>query len=398
MHDAVIIDAVRTPLGRGREDGGLINIHPTELLALTLKAIIERTGVDPGLVDDVIAGCASQVAEQAANIARSAVLSASFPETVPATTVDRRCGSSQQAIAFAAQGVMAGAYDLVIACGVEHMGRIPLPLSRMGKDNQGPGVARRYPAGLVVQGVSAELIAAKWGISRVELDAYALRSHELAIDATDSGRFARSMVPVKIAREGEIPHVMDTDEGIRRDTTAEKLAALRPAFRDNTLSARFPEIKWAITAGNSSQVTDGAAAVLIASAAKAKELGLVPRARLVSFSVVGSDPLMMLTGPIPATAKALSKAGLTIGDIDSFEVNEAFASVVLAWQRETNADMSRVNVNGGAIALGHPLGASGARLMTSLLDTLDESGGKFGLQVMCEGGGQANATIVERIA
>ena len=388
MGRAFIVDVVRTPFARGREGGALSAVHPVDLLARTLKGLVARTGIDPGAVDDVIAGCVIQVGEQAANIGRQAWLAAGFPETVPAVTIDRKCGSAQQAMDFAAQGVMAGAYDLAVACGVEMMSRVPMRSNRLGKDNLGPMLRRRYPAGLVHQGISAELIAARWALAREELDAYALRSHRRAAAAEDRGLFARDILPIDGA---------STDEGIRRTTSAEKLAALEPAFVDAETAARFPEIGWVVTAGNASQVTDGASAMLIASEEAAQRLELRPRAAITHFAVSGDDPLYMLTGIIPATEKLLARSGRTLADIDCFEVNEAFASVVLAWARTLGADLDRVNVNGGAIAFGHPVGASGGRLTANLIGSLEETGGRLGLQIMCESGGMANATLIERL-
>jgi acetyl-CoA acyltransferase len=387
MRDAVIVDAVRTPIGKGKPGGALHDIHPVELLAHTLRALVERTGVDPATIDDVIGGAVDQVGEQAMNTTRWAALSAGLPESVPATTVDRQCGSSQQAVHFAAQGVLAGAYDLVIACGVESMSRVPMWSNvPAGADPFGPGVAARYPDGLVPQGISAELIAAKWGISRTAMDEFAASSHHKAAAAHADGRFAAALVPV-----GGIT----TDESVRPGTTVDVLAGLRPAFEDGGMAARFPQITWSVTAGNSSPVNDGASAVMITSSETARRLGLTPKARLHSFAVAGADPLLMLTAIVPATERVLRRAGLTLGEIDLFEVNEAFASVVLAWQQETGADLAKVNVNGGAIALGHPLGASGTRLLGTLVDAMADRGARFGLQTMCEAGGQANATVVE---
>ncbi len=385
---AVIVDAVRTPLGRRL--GRLRHWHPVDLAAEVLRALVERNDLDPAAIDDVIFGCFSQTGEQALNVARSAALAAGFPESVPGTTVDRQCGSSQQAIHFAAQGVMAGAYEVVVAGGVESMSRVPMGSAIINGPGLpfGPTVHQRYlpVGGLVPQGIAAERIATEWGLSRDDLDAYSLRSHQRAAAATDEGRFAREIVPLTVdTPKGKVE--MRTDEGIRRDTSLEALAALKPAFENGGR----------ITAGNSSQITDGAAAVLIMSEARAAALGLIPRARLVSFAVVGVDPVMMLTGPVPATTEVLRRAGLVLDDIDRFEVNEAFASVVLAWAAEHPADPERVNVNGGAIALGHPLGCSGARLTATLLCELERSRGRYGLQTMCEGGGMANALVLERV-
>ena len=388
MRRALIVDVVRTPFAKGRADGALSMIHPVDLLAKTLEGLVARTGIDPGAVDDVIAGCVIQVGEQAANIGRQAWLAAGFPETVPAVTIDRKCGSTQQAMDFAAQGVMAGAYDLVIACGVEMMSRVPMGSNRRGKDHLGPMLRRRYTDGLVHQGISAELIAARWGLTRADLDAYALRSHRRAAAAEERGLFARDILPIDEA---------STDEGIRRTTSAEKLAALEPAFVDAGTAERFPEIGWVVTAGNSSQVSDGASALLIASEEAALRLGLTPRAAITHFAVSGDDPVLMLKGIIPATEKLLGRSGRTLDEIDRFEVNEAFASVVLAWAQTLGADLDRVNVNGGAIAFGHPVGASGGRLTANLIGSLEESGGRLGLQTMCESGGMANATLIERL-
>ncbi len=385
---AVIVDAVRTPVAKGKPGGAYSEVHPVDLHAVALRALVERNDLDPAEIDDVISGAVGQVGEQSANTARWAVLAAGYPESVPAVTVDRQCGSSQQALHFAAQGVMAGAYDIAVASGVESMSRIPIGSQAMGRDFAGPSVHERYHGGLVPQGISAELIAQKWGLSRAQLDDYSARSHERAAAAWSKGLFDAQVVRV---------NALATDETIRPGTTAEVLAGLRPAFRTDDWERLHPELDWRVTAGNSSPVNDGSAALLVASEDAAARLGLTPRARVHSFAVVGDDPIFMLTGIIPATQKVLAKAGLGIGDIDAFEVNEAFASVVLAWQAETGADLDKVNVNGGAIAIGHPLGASGARLATTLLGVLDQTGGRYGLQVMCEAGGLANATIIERL-
>ena len=387
MQSAVIVDVVRTPSGKGKPGGALSATHPVELLATVLRAVLRRSDLDPAQVDDVIAGCVGQNGEQALNIARNAVLAAGLPETVPATTVDRQCGSSQQAAHFAAQGVLAGAYDIAIACGVESMSRVPMFSAAQGRDPYAP-LAARYPDGLIQQGVSAEIIAARWKLGRDELDAFAARSHRLAAATAASGGFDDEIVPVGT-------HA--TDETVRPSTTVEALAGLKPAFQDDATGSRFPEIDWRITPGNSSPLTDGASAALIMSEAKATALGLRPLARFHSFAVTGSDPLLMLTGVIPATVRALERSGLSIGDIDAFEVNEAFAPVPLVWQREIGADPDRVNPRGGAIALGHALGASGTRLLATLVHHLQATGGRYGLQTMCEGGGMANATIIERL-
>jgi acetyl-CoA acyltransferase len=385
MPTAVIVDAIRTPLGK--RNGRLKDWHPVDLAAETLKALVERTGVEPRLIDDVVMGCVMQVGEQGINIARNAVLAAGWPETVPGTTVDRQCGSSQQAAHFAAQGVIAGAYDVVVAAGVEVMTRVPMGASLAeGKYGFpfGPKVGARYePAGgLVPQGISAEMIAEKWAISREEMDRFGLRSQEFAMRATREGRFEREILPV-VDAEGTL---MKADEGLR-ETSLEKLAGLKPSFKEDG----------GVTAGNSSQITDGSAALLVMSEEKAAELGLRPRARFVQFALAADDPRLMLTAPIPATAKVLERAGMTIDQMDAIEIKEAFASVVLAWEKEHHPDLTKVNPNGGAIALGHPLGCSGARLMTTLLNELERVGGRYGLQTMCEGGGMANATIIERL-
>ncbi len=387
QREAVIVAAVRTAVGR--RNGRLKDWHPVDLMAEVLSTLVQGTGVDAGLIEDVIVGCVSQVGEQSLNVGRNAALAAGFPETVPGTTVDRQCGSSQQAIHFAAQGVLSGAYDVVIAGGVEAMTRVPLGSSYQ----QGPGapfgsrMLRRYDNGLVHQGISADLVAQKWELSRAELDEFSLESHRRAARATAEGRFRSQIVPVEVKNEDGTTSIFHQDEGIRTDTSLEKLASLKPAFKPDGL----------ITAGNSSQISDGAAAVLIMERATAERLGIRSRARFVAFSLAGDNPIIMLTAPIPATYKVLERAGLTMDQIDLVEINEAFASVPLAWQRETGADMERVNVNGGAVAIGHPLGASGARLTTVLLHELERTGGRYGLQTICEGGGMANGMIIERI-
>jgi len=392
LRRAVIVDVCRSPFARGRENGALAPVHPVDLYAQVLAALVARTGIDPALVEDVITGCVIQVAEQAGNIGRQAVLAAGFPETVPAVTLDRKCGSAQQAIDFAAQGVIAGAYDMVIAGGVEMMGKVPMRINRMGKDDKGPRFHARYPQGLVHQGISAELINARWHISREAQDEYALRSHLRA--AADIAGTARDIVSIELEAGG--PQVR-ADEGIRGDSTLEKLGSLKAAFEDPAMSERFPQIQWSVSAGNSSQVSDGAAAVLICEEQTAIRLGLTPRAAITHFAVAGDDPVMMLTGVIPASRKLLQRAGLRIDHIDAFEVNEAFASVVLGWQRELGADLDKTNILGGAIALGHPVGASGGRLMANLIRALEHTGGRYGLQTMCESGGMANATLIERL-
>ncbi|SFI63328.1 acetyl-CoA acyltransferase [Streptosporangium canum] len=393
MRDAVIVEAVRTPIGKGKPGGALAGVHPVDLLAHTLRTLVGRSGVDPALVDDVIGGCVDQVGEQAMNTTRYAWLSAGFPESVPATTVDRQCGSSQQAVHFAAQGVLSGAYDLVVACGIESMSRVPMWSNvPPGADPFGPGLAARYPEGLVPQGISAELVAAKWSIGREEMDVFAASSHRRAARAHADGLFDAELAPVATDAG-----TVTADESVRPGTTPEILAGLRPAYADPAYAERFPQIDWSVTAGNASPINDGASAVLIASGETAARLGLRPKARLHSFAVTGSDPLTMLTGIIPATEKVLRRAGLRLDDIDLFEVNEAFACVVLAWLRETGADPAKVNVNGGAIALGHPLGASGTRLMTTLVNAMHQRGARYALQTMCEAGGLANATVLEAV-
>ena len=386
MPNAVIVDAVRTPIGR--RNGTLKDVHAVDLAAHVLSSLVSRNDLDPALVEDVIMGCVMQVGEQAVNIARNAALAAGFPITTLGTTVDRQCGSSQQAAHFAAQGVMAGAYDIVIAAGVENMTRVPMGASMTGGQHGLPFSALltdKYP-GLVPQGISAEMISEKWNITREQNDAFSVQSHQRAHRATLEGRFDREIVPVRVTTaEGEV--VFAADEGIRPDSSLERLAQLKPSFKEGGV----------ITAGNSSQITDGAAALLIMSEAKAVELGYTPRARFHTFALAGADPVLMLTAPIPATTKALDRAGMKLDDIDLVEINEAFAPVVLAWAQEHHPDMEKVNPNGGAIALGHPLGCSGARLMTTLLNELERTGGRFGLQTMCEGGGMANATILERL-
>ncbi|MFJ4223053.1 thiolase family protein [Microbacterium sp. NPDC089695] len=388
--EAVLIDVVRTPVGRGKPGGMLSGVHPVDLAAGVLQALLDRTGLDSAQIDDVLLGCVSQVGDQSSNVARQAVLAAGFAETVPAATIDRQCGSSQQAVHFAAQGIIAGAYDAVIVGGVESMSRVPLGSSAAGGSPMSPRLRERYPEGLVNQGVSAELIAQRWGLDRDALDAYAAESHRRAATAWDEGFFDRAVVPV-----AEAPGAR-RDETVRA-TTASGLAGLQPAFRTDALAARFPDLDWRITPGNSSPLTDGASAALLMSAERAEHLGLTPRARFRAFTVVGDDPLMMLTGPIPATRRILEREGLTIDDLDVYEVNEAFASVPLAWAAELGADAAKLNPRGGAIALGHALGSSGTRLLGTLVDHLEATGGRLGLQTMCEGGGMANATLVERI-
>jgi len=396
MGDAVIVDVVRTPSGKGKPGGALSGVHPADLLATVIRELVQRNGLTDAEIDDVIAGCVTQAGDQSLNIARTATLVAGLPERVPATTVDRQCGSSQQAVHFAAQGVLSGAYDVVIACGVESMSRSPMFSSVSGGDPFAP-LAARYPDRLVAQGISAELIAARWKLGRRELDEYSARSHALAADASAAGAFVREIVPVRTTTDEGSARFHVKDETIRPDTTLARLATLASAFYNEELASRFPEIGWNITAGNSSPLTDGASGALIMSRERAIELGLRPRARFRAFAVTGSDPLLMLTGVIPATSLVLKRAGLSVSDIDVFEVNEAFASVPLAWARELNVNLDRVNPRGGAIALGHPLGASGTRLLATMVSYLEDTGGRFGLQTMCEGGGMANATIIERL-
>jgi acetyl-CoA acyltransferase len=393
MATAVIVDVIRTASGKGKPGGRLSGVHPVDLLSRVLRSLVERNDLDPGMVDDVIAGCVSQSAEQTYNIARNAVLGAGFPDTVPATTIDRQCGSSQQAAHFAAQGVIADAYDVVIACGVESMSRVPMGSSTHGADPFGPAVAARYPDGLVPQGISAELIAARWKLDREVLDEYSAQSHRRAAAAGSNGAFDREIVPITLDDGTE--HTVD--ETVRPATTPEGLAELKPSFLNPALAQRFPEIDWKITPGSSSPLTDGASAALIMSEGKAAELGLTPRARFHAFTVTGSDPVMMLTGVIPATEMIFAKTGLAIDDMDAYEVNEAFAPVPLVWLHETGADPAKLNPRGGAIALGHPLGASGTKLLTTLVNQLESTGGRYGLQTMCEGGGMANAMIIERL-
>jgi len=380
MRDAVIVGAVRTPLGK--RNGSLAGVHPVDLAAHVLRSLLDRAGIDPVQVDDVIWGCGAQVGDQALNIARSAVLAAGWPESVPGTTIDRQCGSSQQSVHFAAAGLISGQYDLVVAGGVESMSRVAMGASAEGGMPYGQTVLDRYHGVQFHQGISAQLIADKWQLSRQAMDEFALRSHELAAAAADAGRLGAEIAPLTV--DGA---EITTDQGIRRGGDVSLLAKLRPAYDGVT----------DITAANSSQITDGAAAVLMTTSENASRLGLIPLVRVHTAVMAAENPVMMLTAPIPATGKALRKAGLQVSDIDLFEVNEAFASVPLAWLAETGADAGRLNVNGGAIALGHPIGASGARLMTTLTHQMMRSGARFGLQTMCEGGGMANATIVERV-
>lgn len=400
MREAVIVEAVRTPLGK--RGGKLKDTHSVDLLAATLTELVSRSKIDPGLVEDVITGCVSQVGDQSVNVGRNAWLATGFSEEVPATTIDRQCGSSQQAAHFAAQGVIAGAYDIVVACGVENMSRVPMGSSvSVSGFPFSASLNSRYDGSLVGQGISAELVAADYGITRDQMDDLAYRSHVLAAKATSEGHFRNEVFPLKV--EGETgSELLETDEGIRFEPNREKMGQLAPAFFSPDMQTRFPEIVWSVTAANSSQITDGAAALLIMSRDMAEQLGLKVRARFVAFGLAGANPIRMLTAPIPATRKALERAGLGIDDVDVVEINEAFASVPLAWKKDLGISDEwfdeRVNPNGGAIALGHPLGASGARLMTTLLNELERYGGRYGLQTMCEGGGLANATIIERLS
>jgi acetyl-CoA acyltransferase len=381
MRDAVIVAAVRTPVGK--RGGGLAEVHPVDLSALVLTEIAERTGLDPADVDDVVWGCVSQIGDQSSNIGRFAVLAAGWPESIPGTTINRACGSSQQALDYAAHAVMCGAMDIVVAGGVESMSRVPLGVTRTVGMPYGPSVLARYDDFSFNQGISAELIAEKWGLSRTDLDAFAVRSHTLGAAAIDAGAFDAQLVPVPVG-----DHPVTADEGVRRGSTVERLAQLKPAFREDGM----------IHAGNSSQISDGAAALLVMSPERARDLGLTPIVRYHSGTVVGADPVLMLIGPIAATEKLLARSGVAVGEIGAFEVNEAFAPVPLAWLAETGADPERLNPLGGAIALGHPLGATGAILMTRLVHHMRDRGIRYGLQTMCEGGGTANATLVELVA
>ena len=386
MPTCVIVDAVRTPVGR--RGGVLSGWHATDLAAQPLAALVERTGIDPGLIDDVIMGCTMTVGEQAMNIARNAALAAGYPDTVSGTTVDRQCGSAQQAIHFAAQAVMSGAMDIVVGAGIESMSRVPIGSTTEPGPGEAYGPLYKAKYELIHQGDCAEEIARRWNITRAEMDLLAYTSHQRAGRAQDEGRFDNEIIPLEArSHDGAASGMVTADEGVRRDTTLERLANLRPAFFEDGQ----------VTAASSSQISDGAAAVLVMSEEKAKELGLTPRARFHAFAVAANDPQIMLTAPIPVTAKILAKTGMTLDDMDVIEINEAFASVVLAWQKEFAPNMEKVNINGGAMALGHPTGASGARIMATMLNELERANGRFGLQTMCEGGGQANATIIERI-
>ncbi len=382
--DVVIVEAVRTAVGR--RGGSLSGVHPVPLLAQVLQEVVRRSGLEPDVVEDVVSGCVSQVGEQALNVARNALLTAGFPYTIPATSVDRQCGSAQQAIHFAANLIQAGVCDVTIGCGVENMTRTPMG-SSMSRETGFPFPSELLSQyALTPQGVSADQIAKKWGITREQVDEFSYESHMKAVRAREEGRFQREILPVEVELEG-VKTTFDQDEGIRPNTSIEKLAALQPSFGEDGIH----------TAGNSSQISDAAAAVLLMSVAKAKELGVKPRARIVAQAVVGSDPILMLTGPITATPKVLDRAGLKLDEIDLIEINEAFAAVVLAWEKEIGPDMRKVNVNGGAIALGHPLGCTGAKLMATLLHELERTDGRYGLQTTCCGGGLATATVIERL-
>jgi acetyl-CoA acyltransferase len=378
MRDAVIVEAVRTPVGK--RNGGLSGVHPADLSAHVLQSLVGRAGLDPALVDDVVWGCVSQSGEQTFDIARTAVLAAGWPESVPGTTVDRQCGSSQQAVHFAAAGLVAGHYDVVVAGGIESMSRVPMGSSRGSQDPMGPRFMERYDGVSPNQGIGAEMIAQRWGLSRTQLDEFALRSHERAAAAQDEGRFDAQLAPVD-APEGRVT----ADEGVRRGGTVEALAGLKTPFQADGV----------VSAGNASQISDGSAALLMMTSEKATELGMTPIARVHSVALAADDPVIMLTAPIPATKKVLDRSGLRLDEIGVFEVNEAFASVPLAWLADIGADEKALNPVGGAIALGHPLGASGARIMTTMVHHMRDNGIRYGLQTMCEGGGQANATILE---
>jgi acetyl-CoA acetyltransferase family protein len=398
MPNAVIVDAVRSPMGKGRAakgerlGGALSGVHPVELLGQVLRQLVDRTGVDPALVDDVITGCVSQVGEQSGPVGRWAWLAAGLPEHVPSTAVHRACGSSQQALDFAAQAVISGAHDIVVASGVESMSRIPMFTARLDQDPFGPSVAERYAPGLVPQGVAAELVAARWQLGRAELDEYSARSHQLAAAAD----FGAELIAISVD-SGETTTTVCTDETIRPQTTADTLSALPVVFETLEYSTRFPQISWSVTAGNSSQLADGAAAVMVMNEDRARSLGIRPLARITGFALAADNPVDMLTAPIPATEKLLKKTGLSITDIGHYEINEAFAPVPLAWRKHFDAPLERLNPCGGAIALGHPLGASGARLATTMLHRMLHSGERYGLQSMCEAGGMANATLIELV-
>jgi len=382
MREAVIVEAVRT--ATGKRNGQLSEMRADVLAAKPLEEVVKRAGIDPSIIEDVIMGCVSQVGEQSFDIARLAALTAGYPVEVPGTTIDRQCGSSQQAVHFAAQAIMSGDMDVVVASGIENMSRVPMFSNRQGVDFS-PEIKEKYE--MINQGLSAERIAEKWGFSREQLDAFALDSHQKAVQATKEGRFDKEIMPLDVTLPDGTETVASKDEGPREDSDMEALGSLKPPFKEDG----------SITAGNASQISDGANAILLMSREKAESLGLKPKFKVLARTIVGSDPTLMLTGPIPATKKVLEKAGLTIDDMDIFEVNEAFSSVPLAWLEETGADPKKLNPNGGAIALGHPLGASGGRLMTTMMNELERTGGRYGLQTMCEGHGMANATIIERV-
>ncbi|BCB72583.1 putative acyl-CoA thiolase [Vreelandella aquamarina] len=393
MHEAVIVDAVRSPMGKGKTGGSLSEVHAVDLLAQVLKGLVERNAINPKLIDDIIVGCVTQAGEHGGTPGRMAALAAGFPESIPSTTIDRKCGSSQQAVHFAAQGIMSGAYRMTIAAGIESMSRVPMGSARLGQDGAGPLVAKRYAPGLINQGIAAELVNQRWQLDRETLDSYAVRSHQRAATHTERGLFQDEIIPIQTPNG-----LLNTDETIRPNSSSSALAELEPAFRNSDSHSRFPDIDWKVTAGNSSQITDGASALLIMERSLAESLGLKPLARFIAFDVIADDPLLMLTAPIPATRRVLEKARLGLDNIDHFEINEAFASVPLAWQKEFGVDNDRLNPCGGAIALGHPLGASGARLMTTMLHSMHRNGDRYGLQTMCEAGGMANATIIERLS
>lgn len=392
LRTVVVVDGVRTPMGRGKPGGALSGLHPVDMLAQTLTHLVDRSAFDPGSVGDVIVGCVSQAGEQSATPGRMAWLAAGYPVHVPATTVERKCGSGQQAIEFAVQGIASGRHEIVIAAGVESMSRVPMGIARLDQDPWGPSVRARFPD-LVPQGVAAERIAQRWSLSRRDQDEFAAASHRRAHRAAVDGGFGTEIVPLTLPDGSTVT----ADETIRPATTAEGLAALRPAFRSTDYDRLLPDHEWSVTAGNSSQLTDGAAAVLLMDERKAVELGLRARARVVGSTVCGDDPEMMLTAPIPATTRLFERTGVTLADLEAYEVNEAFATVPLAWARAFDADPERLNPRGGAIALGHPLGASGCRLFVTLLNHLEQTGGALGLQTMCEAGGLANATLLERL-
>ncbi|RNL62851.1 thiolase family protein [Nocardioides marmoriginsengisoli] len=397
MRNAVIVDVVRTPSGRGKPGGALSGVHAVDLLALVLDAVTKRNALDPAKIDDVIAGCVVQAGEQSLNIGRAGVLAAGWPEGVPATTVDRQCGSSQQALHFAAQAIMSGTQDVVIACGVESMSRVPMGSNVLGADTWGPRVRARFPDGFVNQGVAAELVAERWKLSRTDLDEYAARSHRLAALSAAGGGFDAETIPVAVATVTGLEVDVTTDETLRASTTVETLAALHPSFQNEEMESRFPDLDWKVTPGNSSPLTDGASAALMMGEDVAARLGLRPRAIVRHMAVAGGDPFLMLTAPVDATRRVLARAGLTTDEIDAFEVNEAFASVPLMWSREMGVDVDRLNPRGGAIALGHPLGASGLRVLATMLNHLEQNDLRYGLQTICEAGGLANALIVERV-